>query len=227
MRWIVFLLIAGATGLLGCRQEAPPSDTQPAATPVAKTDEPTTRPVLPPGHPPLTGEMPTTLPSGPGFLARELNAGPGTTVKLTPPEDWTSLPKRPMTINVYGLPRAEGDSEDAQVAVSMLGMLPPWEMNVERWCAQFELPEGKSCADVAQQRTLDGTEYPTRLVDITGTYKISSQMTGQTGPTKPDYRMITAEIQVGTTPWYVKLIGPAATVTQHEEAFLRFVREAR
>jgi hypothetical protein len=171
--------------------------------------------------------MPTTLPAGHGAMSkgpRELSAP---SVSFVPPKGWIPMPKRPMTKNVYSLPRAAGDSEDAQVAVSMLGRMPPWEMNVARWCAQFDLPNGKDCAEAAQQRTLDGTKHPTRLVDITGTYKGGSSMMGQPTVSKPDYRMIAAEIRAGTTPWYVKLTGPVATVAQHEDTFLAFVREAK
>ena len=230
MRWIVLSLIVALAGLSGCQKEESQSTTQPAATPATPAAEPATQPVLPPGHPPLDAMKPkTTQPAGHDAMGASPHGATPAAVKFTAPDNWVSLPKRPMTVSIYGLPRTGSDAEDAQIAVSTLAMIPPWDMNVGRWCAQFELPEGKTCDDIAKQRTLEGTKHPTRLVDITGTYKgqsMSMDHGSGDGGGKTDQRMITAEIQVGGAPWYVKLTGPAATVAHYEEAFLKFVKEA-
>ncbi len=169
---------------------------------------------------PATG---TSLPAGLSSTA----SGPPADVMLsfTAPERWVEKEPRFMTTAVYALPAVEGDPEDADLAVSFLGRFVPLQRNVDRWCGQFEFRDGRSCSDVVQQRTLEGTKYPTTIVDISGSYRGGS-ITGAAGPARPGYRMLAAEIRTPARPWYVKLLGPARTVAHWEESFLRFVGQA-
>lgn len=171
---------------------------------------------LPPGHPPIEGMSPAAQSSAPA---------PKLTYKA--PADWKEMPARMMTDEVYALPKAEGDPEDGDLAVSTLGQIVDIAANVERWCGQFKLPDGQTCATAAKKTELPGTKYPTTIVEIAGSFLGRSMFAAPSGPAKPDYRMLTAEVRVGSVAWYFKLLGPSKTVDKHREAFMQMIREAQ
>lgn len=175
---------------------------------------------LPPGHPPIPGQAPAEGHPPIGNGGGQAPA-PGNT-PFTAPEGWVAAPPRFMTDAVYVLSGTNGDAGDADVAVSSLGTLVPFDRNLTRWCGQFEFPDGKTCEDVVEQTELEGTKYPTTVAKMAGTYL---GMRAQ-GEPKTDYAMMVAEVRTPDRPWYVKLTGPEKTVNHHEEAFLAFVRTA-
>lgn len=145
--------------------------------------------------------------------------------RFTPPADWQPKPPRPMTEEVYALPRAEGDPEDADLAVSYVSLVP-MEMNVNRWCSQFGL-KGDACKQAAKEKKLEGTKFPTTIVSISGTFQPSGgPMMQAAGPAKPNFRMLAAEIRAPQRAWIVKMIGPEKTVAKWENAFNKFVADA-
>ena len=148
------------------------------------------------------------------------------TVPFTAPEEWVKKQTRFMTAAVYALPKVAGDPEDAELTVSFLVRRVPLQMNIDRWCAQFAFGEVKSRAEAVKRQALEGTKYPTTIVEISGGYRGGSMMQ-PAGPAKPGYRMLAAEIRTPDRPWYVKMVGPEQTVSYWEASFLRFVREAK
>jgi hypothetical protein len=234
-----FIFVAVAI-IVGCGDESKPqaSGPEPRAVgefaPSGTSDDaartPATQPALPPGHPPIAGHGAMgagTRPSG-GMPNDAIHGGSPTADALhfTAPEGWQPRPKRMMTEQVFALPKAEGDEEDADLAVSFLGTLVPLNMNVDRWCEQFGIGRGAPCEDAARKTMLDNTKYPTTVIEITGTYTASSMM-APAGEPKPGYKMLAAEIRTPTKPWYVKLIGPEKTVEKWRDDFTKYVRSAQ
>lgn len=229
-------LVVVSVAMSGCEKESETKTRHKPGKPVKEEvtapPSPTDagEPTMPPGHPPITATMPANHPpipsSMPPGLAMTRPASVGdSTLSFTAPDGWVQQKTRMMTTAVYSLPRAQGDSEDADLAVSSLGRFIPLDQNVARWCGQFEFPEGKGCADFTTQRAVEGTKYPATIIEIRGGYKAGSMM-GAAGPAKPGYRMLVAEIRTPAKPWYVKMIGPEKTVAQWEASFLTFVRNA-
>jgi hypothetical protein len=224
---IQFAMLAGiAMALMGCSgqdeskepevkpRETPTFDarasvsTQPAAT--SPAPQASTR--LPAGHPPIASAAPSAGDAGP--------------LKLQMPAEFQEKPARMMTLQVYAAPKVEGDPEDADVAVSTLGTKVPLTMNVDRWCSQFDFPEGQTCDKNKQQQKLEGTTHPTTLVEITGTYKGSSMMAAPSAP-KPGYKMLAAEIVTPEAPYYVKVVGPIKTVDRWREPLIDAIKAAK
>lgn len=145
--------------------------------------------------------------------------------QFTPPAEWQARPARFLTNQVFALPRAEGDSEDGDLAISSLSKHVTLDLNIDRWCRQFGY-QGEECKKATKQRKLEGTKFPTTIVDISGTYQPDSMM-GQTGQPKEGYRMLAAELLAPQRRWYAKLVGPEKTVAKWEEAFIKFVSEAK
>jgi len=228
---IISVMFAGLTffSWSGCEKEAPPPAVQPREAPVFESPAPAaergtdTQPSVhgaaAPAHPGMTSpHRPAAAPTTTG----PAGASDGN-LKFTAPEGWVSKPARAMISQLYTLPKVEGDSDDAEVTVSSLGTLVPLQMNINRWCGQFGLTEGTTCADAVKKRSQEGTSHPTTIVELSGAYRD----TMRPGPNKPGFKMIAAEIVAGNRPWYVKMVGPEKTVAKWEEAFLKFVREAK
>ncbi len=223
-------LMVGAAAVLStsCSEEDPAvSDSKPRAEPTfassghAGTQPAGTMPAgthaaaLPAGHPPIGAT--TESPAG---------GEPEVGLKIDFPKEWEPRRTRMMTLRVYAAPKVEGDSEDADVALSELGAKVPLQMNINRWCEQFGLPAGPACAAGARQQTLEGTQHPTTVVEISGTYKASSMMGGPAEP-KAHYRMVAAEIVTPDRPYYIKMIGPEKTVERWKGPLLDAVKAAK
>lgn len=117
----------------------------------------------------------------------------------------------------YAVPKAEGDTEDAELAVFYFGAGQGGdvEANITRWTGQFaDVPEGsiqrteRTVSDVAQH-----------IVEIpAGTYTNSMAMHGPRTPQK-DYALLGAVVQAPTGNYFFKLTGPSKTVKASKDAF--------
>lgn len=226
---IPFVVLAIGMGALGCGGEEPKPtaseksgrDTAPStkAPPSEEHKEQAQDSLgLPPGHPPIGDVAPKSA---------DTPAGGQDELTFTPPDDWKELPARMMTLQVFELPKAEGDAEAPDVAISTLAKSQPWDMMLDFWCTRFAWTPENTCADATRSYDLDGTTYPTRVADMTGAYQGGMMQRDPSAAPKENYRQIVAQILVGDTPWYAKLTGPAASVELHEQTFLSFVRAAK
>lgn len=187
-----------------------------------------------------TGPSPATRPAGMSAAPGTLTGTPTATMpndavhapflpganlvpQFKPPTDWQARPARGMTDQIFALARAEGDAEDADLAVSHLRQHISMQDNLARWADMFGY-QGAAIEQHCKQQELQGVSFPTTLVDISGTYQGS--MMAPANPPKADYRMLVAEIRTPQRPYYVRLTGPQKTVAKWEEAYLKFVREA-
>lgn len=233
----VALVMAAA----GCdSKEAAPVPDEAKPRPEVNLDVPTTQPVAGSGH---SGDPHAGMhaggsghalmsPHGPGgglplpdrdekLTTGEVKAGELT---FTIPEDLTPQPTRPMTLRIFSGEKAEGDPEDVDLALSDLGNQQPLEGLVEFWCGRFEIPEGKTCQEIAKVEELEGLPYPASLVEIEGTYKGGMM---SRGPAKEGYIQINVEIRVPGHPHYVKLTGPKKTVDKWRDTFMEVVKSAK
>lgn len=235
MKNLAVSLLAGIVLLTwtGCSKDEPSPSTEvkprEAPTFAGAASQPSSAPggALPAGHPPIAGSgMPAGHPAVGANTTAPAGEDAGTPLALQMPVDFQPKPARMMTLQVYAAPKAEGDPEDADVAVSALGARMPLKMNVDRWCGQFELPAGKNCENGVKQETLEGTKYATTMIEIVGTYKGSSMMGAPATP-KPNYMMLTAEVVTPERPYYIKMVGPQKTVEKWRAAFTDAIKAAK
>ncbi len=191
----------------------PPVGTMPAGAMTGTT--------LPAGHPPIGGQQP-----GPMAFSGDV-AAPEKMLDFKPPQDWRTKSPRPMTVAVYAVPKPANAPADAEVTVSHYpGMKNvPLDMQVKRWAGQFTQPDGQP--GQAKQTELQNAAHPTTLVDIAGTYNAGSVMMSGGPAPKTDYRMLVGVVQTDQGPWFVRFVGPQATVNAREKEFLDFVRQAK
>ncbi|MBM4343229.1 MAG: hypothetical protein FJ100_07595 [Deltaproteobacteria bacterium] len=171
---------------------------------------------LPAGHPPIGAGDPAAL----AAPQAELPDGPTFTV----PAAWQSIPPRPMLYKVYALPKEAGDAEAAELTVSFLGAGLPLDMNVTRWCGQFQLAAGSDCASAAKQTPVAGARHPSTLVEIVGAFLGSMGDPAGAVP-KAGWKMATVAVGAPTRTWYFKMVGPRAAVERWQAEAVRMAQQ--
>lgn len=146
-------------------------------------------------------------------------------LQFTAPSNWIS--EAPTSANrraQYKLPRATGDSEDAEIAVYNFpggGGTP--QANVDRWLSQFTKADGSPAADSAKVVKKTIGSIPVTIVDISGTYAGAMMMMQQASKGKPHVRMLAAIAETSGGPWFFKLTGPENTVKKYQPDFDAFI----
>ena len=135
---------------------------------------------------------------------------------LTVPEDWKrGEPSNRLRLAEFVPPKPEGVTDDAEVTV-FGGFGGTDEANLQRWIDQF-------AADGREVKLVRGEsrEGAYKLLDATGTWNapVGPPMMRKTEP-KPGSRMLAAIVAVeGRGNYFLKLTGPAETVTAQADAF--------
>ncbi len=141
--------------------------------------------------------------------------GRGTLHFLVPDEWESSQPSSSMRIGQFSLPGETGPAELAVFGPMGGGV----QMNIDRWIGQVEQPDGSSSKDKAIQEKIEGAQFETTFLDVTGTYK-GMQMPG--GPAQEDqenYRLLASIVETPSGPWFFKATGPHETLEEHVEGF--------
>ena len=116
----------------------------------------------------------------------------------------------------FVIPPVEGEKEKAEMVVSHFGGTGGGiDANIERWIGQFAAEGRKSKVTKGESK-----QGPYHFVDITGTYNmpVGPPILRQSKPL-PDARMIGVILEVeGKGNYFLKLAGPAKTVSAQEEA---------
>jgi len=152
-------------------------------------------------------------------------APPAAGLAFTAQEGWvTEKPTSAMRKAQYKLPHAEKDTEDASLVVFYFaGQGGDLQANVDRWCSQFEQPDGKKSADVLKSATRTVNGMTVHDVELSGTYVAETAPGSGQHVRKENWRMLAAILEAKDGPYYAKLVGPSATVARWEESFKAFV----
>lgn len=141
------------------------------------------------------------------------------------PEGWVEeQPSSSMRKAQFRLPKADGDSEDASVVIFYFGGEGGGAMaNMERWAGQFKQPDGSSSQEAAETKksTVNGLKHTT--IDVSGIYQFRERPMAGPVVEKPGFRMIATVVETSTGPWFVKFVGPEATVEKWESSFHDFM----
>ncbi len=151
-------------------------------------------------------------------------------IQYQEPAGWVKeTPASNMRKAQYRLPHAEGDEEDAELAVFNFGpgQGGTVDSNIDRWVGQFANPDGSPVekAGKVTEKTVAGKTVT--IVDVSGTYITSMAPMMASGPPKPNYRMLAAIIDSSQGPWFFKLTGPHDTVQKWESSFYEFTETLR
>ncbi len=139
-------------------------------------------------------------------------------VRWDAPSRWVSAPNpSPMRKATYRIPKAAGDTEDAELAISAAsGGVEP---NVKRWEQQFQGGTAKT-----EARTPNGLKVT--LVEVKGTFAGGGMM-GKPSEPKKDQMLLGAIVDLGEGQMFFKLTGGEKTVASARKEFDTFVASFR
>jgi len=149
-------------------------------------------------------------------------------LKYSAPSGWApKTPSSSMRLAEWTLPKAPGDSEDALVTVYFFGatMGGNAQANIDRWVGQFSQPDGKASKDVAKASVgLTSSGLKISSLDVSGTYVAEVTPGSAEHFNKPGWRQIAALIETPGGPYFVKAVGPAATLARWEASVTTFIK---
>lgn len=140
------------------------------------------------------------------------------------PASWKKeKPSSSLRAYQYAVPKAEGDKEDADLAIfeSTSGSLAA---NIDRWKAQFIPPEGKTIDESSNLVKLKVGDNSAAVFDIWGTYKKTSFAPGAKEERKPNYRRINVMFETPKGTFFVTLTGPTKTVEKNKADFESWIK---
>jgi len=146
------------------------------------------------------------------------------------PAGWQEeKPNSNMRVAQYKLPKAEGDSADAELVVYYFGQGQGGskQANIDRWLSQMQQADGSSSKDKAkiENTTVNGMAVTT--VDVLGKYNGGMASPGAapnaTPPDMSNYRMRAAIIETPKGSYFVKLTGPQKTISHWDQAYNDYI----
>lgn len=149
-------------------------------------------------------------------------AATGGTLEWEVPEGWTvERPSNSMRRAQYRIDGADGPAE---LVVFYFGPGQGGDptSNAVRWAGQLTQPDGTPSAERMQIARLEGTAVPVQLVEVSGDYG-----GGMSGAAIPGATLLAGIAEGPDAPWFFKMVGPAATVRAHREAFVAMMRSLR
>ena len=159
-----------------------------------------------------------------GFAAA---ADKGTAVELagmksTTPETWKEeTPSSQMRMGQFKLPKAEGDKEDAELALFVFpGGSGTVKQNLDRQLAKFVEEGRKDKSDKIKVGEIEATYQ-----DVTGTFKKKPFPMAEKFTPVEGYRQLYVVFEdKGGKQYYMTLLGPAKTVEKHKPAFEEWLK---
>jgi len=147
-------------------------------------------------------------------------------LKFDAPKEWEALPKSsPMRSAEFKLPRAEGDADDATIAVFNFGgfLGGSTEANIQRWLTQFDPKEGEPKIE----KPKDDAAIKITFVDVSGRYVAETRPGSGVKLDKPGWRMIGAVVESKEGVLFVKALGPKASIAKSEAAIRAYISSAK
>ena len=146
------------------------------------------------------------------------------------PAGWVAkTPASSMRIAEFSLPKADKDPEGASLVVYYFGGTGgSVEANLDRWIGQMQQPDGRDSKLIAKSSTLTSKAgLKITLVDIPGTYIAEVTPGSSERLNKPGFRQLAAVVETKAGPYFVKVVGPAATVARWETSVRAFLASLR
>lgn len=147
-------------------------------------------------------------------------------MKATTPADWKQeMPTSSMRLTQFKLPKAEGDKEDAELALFVFpGGSGTVQQNLDRQVAKFQPPAGKDKVEQKVEKIKVGTIEAT-YQDISGTFIKKPFPMAEKGTPIPDYRQLYVVFEAKDgKQYYMTLLGPAKTVEKHKKPFEEWLK---
>jgi hypothetical protein len=187
---------------------SPRAEPPAAAMPLADNNEP-----LPPGHPktgaadpmnaqPLPAGHPPVDPMDPAAAQLAPSNAAPSSLEYKAPARWVLVPNAStMRLATYRVPRAPGDTEDAELSITQAG--GSIEANADRWVGQFDAAGQKT----AKRGTRNVGTLAITTVEVQGKFEGGMGRDAGTG-----FALLGAIVATPGMPHFFKMTGPAKTV---------------
>lgn len=144
-------------------------------------------------------------------------------VKSKAPAEWVKeAPSSQMRVSQFKLPGA-GGKDPAELSVYFFGQGQGGtaDANVKRWRDMFTTAEGKKSDDLGKVDTFKVGDAKVTYLDIQGTYLSKFPPFAPNAKTvaKPDHRMLGIIFEGKNGAYFIRAVGPAATVEHHKKGF--------
>ena len=162
---------------------------------------------------PASSAMPATA------TAQPSNAAGPDDIGYDAPAAWASAPN-PSTMRkaTFKIPKAAGDAEDAELAVSSAA--GGVDANIKRWEQQFGDAKAKT-----EPRTINGLKVT--VVEIKGKIASGGMMGAPPTAAKESQMLLGAIVDAGDKQHFFKMVGGEKTVTAAKKDFDKFVSTFR
>ena len=142
-------------------------------------------------------------------------------LRFDAPVDWVRVDgDSPFRVAQFGLPRAEGDPEDAELVVYYFGGDGGTvAANLERWTDQMVQSDGRPSAEVATTTGFEVSNLPVTVLDVPGIYAAEVQPGSGMHYFKRGFHLKAAVVESPEGPYFFKLTGPARTVATWDSRF--------
>lgn len=148
----------------------------------------------------------------------------GGNLNFTTTGTWKSVkPKSRMLEYEIQVPRAENDTRDGRLTI--MGAGGSIEANIARWEGQFSQADGSATKAKVKDETVENMKVT--MVDISGVYveTMGGPFSGGKKVENPDFRVLAAIVETPESGnYFVKLIGPQATIGANEKAFAEAIK---
>ena len=135
-------------------------------------------------------------------------------------------PESSMRVAQYRLP-GEGAADATLVVYFFAGAGGSVEDNFERWLAQFEQPDGSDSRDRALVSHEVREAITLHHLEVAGTF-VAEVTPGSTERRRePGWRLRAAVVETDDGPYFVKLVGPEATVQRWAPSYQGFLASMR
>ena len=140
------------------------------------------------------------------------------------PESWKAQePSNKMRAYQFSLPKAKDADDDAELVISFFGVGSGGKLNenLARWKTMIQPPEGKTTEDITKITKIELPKAKLTSLDMTGTFlsKFPPFDPNAKVTKKANYRRIGVYFDCENGPYFITVVGPAATIQHHKEAF--------
>ena len=206
-------IILGALLMTACQSKGPtPKE---GATPATETQKPAVDPHaglgLSPDQQGAGEKIPRPEPDASGKI--DLGA-----ITVQVPKGWTfEKPRALMRRAQFKVPGPSGEAESVVFFMGAAGA-GSQQANIDRWIAQFAHKDGSRIDNVTPvEKKVSG--FDVTQIEVAGDYDGGMTPDGQPGQATSERRLIAAIVATPEGPYYIKLLGPDATVAEARQAF--------
>ncbi len=152
-------------------------------------------------------------------------------LKSTAPADWTEQPSTSsMRLKQFALP-GNGGKDAAELTIYFFGKGSGGsaEANIKRWREMFTPAEGKKADEHGKVDKFKVGDVDITYLDVDGTYltKVPPFAPNAKTVAKPGHRMLAVVFECKNGPYFIRLVGPSATVEKHKKNFDEWLKAFR